>query len=206
VAKLNHKNIITIYSVVEAPELAIVMELIEGTTLEGIIQERGHLDAACAKQTIIQCLQGLAHAHASNCIHRDIKPANIMVCNTAGVDWTIKLVDFGLAKLMESSMQTGTLCGTPAFMAPEVWANHKIGRAADLWSVGIVLFYIVSGRLPFPNIQQLITGTASAPALPLSPEDAAAHGNLVAVTAKALKFEVSERFASAEEMLSALSS
>mmetsp|Transcript_3785 Transcript_3785/g.8192 ORF Transcript_3785/g.8192 Transcript_3785/m.8192 type:complete len:177 (-) Transcript_3785:63-593(-) len=173
------------------------MEFIEGHSLAAMIQQRGRLTAAETVDIITQCLAGLSHAHKDRLLHRDIKPANTMVTS----DGKAKLVDFGLAKLIEASIQSGTVCGSPLYMAPEVWNQAGVGVAADLWAVGVMVFHCIAGRPAFAKPGDILI--QEAPPLPLSTADTATHGH-VAEVAKVLEFDAGRRHTSADNLRRAL--
>jgi serine/threonine-protein kinase len=145
---LDHPNICTIYEIEETSEgqTFIVMAYCEGETLSDKI-ERGPLKIATAVDIAIQIAQGLAKAHTSGIIHRDIKPANIII-SPEGI---VKIVDFGLAKLAGNVRltSTGTTMGTAAYVAPEQLRGDEVDQRVDIWSLGVVLYEMLTGRLPF---------------------------------------------------------
>ena len=144
---LDHPNIVKYYETYDDVNyLYLLMELCPGGELfdnSQIFKKAGQkyteMDAA---NITSKCLEALQHCHMLGIIHRDIKPENIMF----GKDGEIRLVDFGLAK--ESSVKMKTFAGTPYFMAPEV-LSHNYGFKCDIWSMGCVLYMLVTGKLPF---------------------------------------------------------
>ena len=127
----------------------LVMEYIPGQTLQQRLDERGPLDVPTVLRFGRQIAEGLAAAHAQDLIHRDIKPGNILL--ETGVQDRVKITDFGLARAADdaSLTQSGTIAGTPMYMAPEQALGHKLDQRADLFSFGSVLYQMVSGRPPF---------------------------------------------------------
>jgi len=145
------------------------------------------------------CL-GSCLRHANQVIHRDIKPDNIIVERNGDV----RLVDFGLAKLVEQSIQTASVtAGSPAYMAPEAW-NKQVGPSCDLWSVAVVMFQCLMGALPFSNLQDVVRETGLAPMVVLRAEDMPTHTHLVAVVARALTMSRADRYPTATAMLAAV--
>lgn len=146
-AALNHPNICTIYEVDESESQSfIAMEYIEGQSLKEKIQS-GPIKLAEAIDIAIQTAEGLREAHEKDIVHRDIKSANIMV-TTKG---QAKIMDFGLAKLAGETKltKTGTTLGTAAYMSPEQTRGEIVDHRSDIWSVGVVLYEILTGQLPF---------------------------------------------------------
>jgi serine/threonine protein kinase/tetratricopeptide (TPR) repeat protein len=147
---LDHSNICTIHEIDETPDgqLFIVMAYYKGQTLKKKI-ERGPLQLGEAIDITIQVAQGLAEAHEHGILHRDIKPANVMVTT----DGVAKVVDFGLAKLAGQTVvtKTGTTVGTVAYMAPEQALGEKLDQRTDIWSLGAVLYEMLTGKVPFPG-------------------------------------------------------
>ncbi|MHB8581146.1 MAG: protein kinase domain-containing protein, partial [Ignavibacteriaceae bacterium] len=156
-ASLNHQNIAHIYEIGESSEsesvqqMFIAMEYIEGKTLEDIIHEKGGspLPLKTAINYTIQIAEGLQAAHEKGIVHRDIKSANIMVNEKE----QIKIMDFGLAKFAGGSKVTklGTTMGTAAYMSPEQAIGEKVDHRTDIWSLGVVMYEMISGQLPFKN-------------------------------------------------------
>jgi serine/threonine-protein kinase len=149
-AALNHPNIAHIYAVEEVDDqMFIAMEYIEGQNLHEIINSKQGtlLPLATAIDYTIQIAQGLKAAHDKNIVHRDVKSANMMVTNTGSV----KIMDFGLAKLSNKSLltQEGTTLGTVAYMSPEQAGGKSVDHRSDIWSLGVILYEILSGKLPF---------------------------------------------------------
>jgi tRNA A-37 threonylcarbamoyl transferase component Bud32 len=150
VARLHHPNILEVFdfSAADAQNAYIVTEYIRGHTLREYLAEGGLEPPELAAMIIHELAAALAHAHESGVIHRDLKPENVMVRE----DGVLKLMDFGIAKLLETEERmtvTGTLVGSPAHMAPEIIEGLEAGPEADVFSLGIMLYAFVTGRLPF---------------------------------------------------------
>jgi serine/threonine protein kinase/Tol biopolymer transport system component len=147
---LDHPNICTVYEIDETEDgrLFIAMAFCEGETLKRKV-EREPLALAEAVRIAAQIASGLAAAHAKGIVHRDVKPANVIV----GSDGRLKIVDFGIAKLADQSRLTrdGTAVGTAGYMAPEQIRGEAIDARTDVWSLGVVLYEMVTGRTPFPG-------------------------------------------------------
>jgi tRNA A-37 threonylcarbamoyl transferase component Bud32 len=147
-ARLRHANIVTTHDIVEAPSTSfIVMELVEGKTLQALLQERGRLPLDETIALISQVAAALDHAHASQVIHRDVKPANIMI-EPGG---HVKVMDFGIAKLETGTnlTATGSIMGTPNYMSPEQAKGMKVDGRSDIFSLGCVLYECLTGTKPF---------------------------------------------------------
>jgi serine/threonine protein kinase len=149
-ARLNHANIVAVFDAGETPDgmLYFVMEYIEGTDMGQVIASEGRLDPQRAVKIITAVCDALAFAHEEGIIHRDIKPSNIMLDKKGRV----KVADFGLAKAVHSdtTMLTGTgmRMGTPQFMAPEAFSGAAVDHRVDLYSLGVMLYQMLTGRIP----------------------------------------------------------
>ncbi len=146
-AALNHPNIVTIYDAgQEDGTLYITMELLEGTPLQEILKSRGRLTVRDTARLGIQIAKGLQYAHEHQIIHRDIKTGNLFFTTTKKV----KIMDFGLAKMVqEVNRETTVIGGTPYYMAPEQSIGDSVDHRADLYALGITLFELATGCVPF---------------------------------------------------------
>jgi len=147
-AKLDHPNIVTIYSVKEVGGLLLfVMKLIEGRSLAEIIQSSGPVDVRVAQTLVCQVARALDYAHEEGVVHRDVKPANIMVDRRG----TAVVTDFGIAKAAESPdlTLTGSILGTPAYISPEQCLGQHATAASDQYSLGVVAYQMLAGVVPF---------------------------------------------------------
>jgi serine/threonine protein kinase len=147
VGRLVHPRIVQIYDYGEDDEVAyIVMELVNGKTLAQHLQQEVSYEIREVGEIIRQLLDGLGHAHAAGVIHRDVKPSNILINN----DGRIKISDFGIARIESSQLtQVGDVLGTPHYMAPEQFLGVEIDQEADLFSVGVIAYELLTGRKPF---------------------------------------------------------
>ena len=161
--RLAHPNIVTIYDAGEEQELGyIAMELLEGTTLKHWSRNPNLLPLDKLIPILASVADALDYAHQQGVVHRDIKPANIMVTK----DQTVKVMDFGIAKMASSSKtQTNVVLGTPTYMSPEQIAGKKVDGRSDVFSLGVVLFELLSGRPPFTadNVSALLFAIAHNP-------------------------------------------
>lgn len=147
-AKLNHPEIATIYELLRTDrELLMVMELVRGETLEQLSQRVGPLAPESAAHLVAKILSALDHAHRAGIVHRDMKPANVMVTESGRV----KIMDFGIARVRGAEHMTrdGFSVGTPAYMSPEQVLGQDLDGRADVYSVGVILYRLLTGVLPF---------------------------------------------------------
>jgi serine/threonine-protein kinase len=149
VARLRHRNIVTIFDVGEQDgHPFIAMEYIHGETLAELIRTPSALSTARKLQLMEELCDGLGFAHKAGIVHRDVKPANVMVEH----DGVVKILDFGIARIAESGMtQAGMLIGTLNYMSPEQVAGQVVDRRSDIFAVGAVLYELLSGRQAFPG-------------------------------------------------------
>ena len=146
--RLSHPNIVTIYDAGEEHDLAyIAMEFLKGDDLTKYTKKDNLLDIKTVISIVIRAAEGLAFAHAQNIVHRDIKPANLMYEPESD---SLKITDFGIARITDSSKtKTGMVLGTPSYMSPEQLAGKKVDGRSDLFSLGVMLYQMLSGNLPF---------------------------------------------------------
>jgi serine/threonine-protein kinase len=146
--RLNHPNIVTIYDAGEEHDLAyIAMEFLKGHDLGRYTKTANLLPLKTVLDIINRAAQALEYAHNQNVVHRDIKPANIMYEPDSG---SVKITDFGIARITDSSKtKTGMVLGTPSYMSPEQLAGKKVDGRSDIFSLGVMLFQLCSGQLPF---------------------------------------------------------
>ena len=200
-ASLDHPNICTVYEIDEVDgETFIAMAYLEGQTVKAKIAERPlKLDEAV--DIAIQTAQGLQAAHEKDIVHRDIKPANLMVTPQGQV----KIMDFGLAQLAEGSKltKTATILGTPAYMSPEQSQRLPTDRRTDIWSLGVVVYEMVTGRTPFEGERQeaVLYAIGSEEPEPITALRAGVPMELEWIVGKALAKDKEERYQHVEEML-----
>ena len=199
--RLNHPNIVTIYDAGQADGVAyIAMEFLDGTSLRQILDEQPPLGLARAVETAGQVARGLAYAHEQGVIHRDIKPANIIVLRNKRP----KITDFGIARLSEADGRSGERAGSPKYMAPEqIRADATIDGRADLFSLGAVLYEMLTGRAPFTGetvheIMERVLGEDPPP--PPSSVNARVPPELDAIVMRMLSKRPADRFPSARSL------
>jgi len=204
-SSLQHANICTIHDIEQTPDgqMFISMEYCEGETLKNRLS-RGALGIAEAIDIVIQTSQGLARAHSHSIVHRDIKPGNIII-KTDGV---VKIVDFGLAKLSGRTALTrpGATPGTVAYMSPEQARGDTVDHRTDIWSVGVTLYEMITGELPFRAeydhavLYQIVNEDPQ----PLAATRADVPGELERIVAKSLRKDPGERYQSIDELIAEL--
>ena len=206
VAMLSHPNIMAVYDVSHTPELDyIVMELLDGITLKQYMQKKGgKLAWREALHFITQMMKALSHAHSRGIIHRDIKPHNVMVLR----DGSLKVADFGIARLTSSNQATLTqeALGSVHYISPEQARGSHIDARSDIYSAGVVLYEMITGRLPYEGDSPVAVAIQHINSIPLSPReiDPEIPEALEAITMKAMASDVAHRYISADAMLADL--
>lgn len=212
-AQLRHANTVRVFDVgqVSGGALFLAMELLRGKSLEEELKERFRQQHVMSQTEAIDVacdvLRSLSEAHASGLVHRDLKPANLMLTEVDG-ELLTKVLDFGIAHVQDSSLTgTGRALGTPMYMSPEQCTGGSLDARSDLYSLGIILFRCVTGRVPFgdPNPLAIMFAHISQPCPDLyANARTPINDAFVAVLAKALAKDAADRFASAREMRAAL--
>ena len=206
VAMLSHPNIMAVYDVSRSSELEyIVMELLDGITLKQYMQRKGNkLNWREALHFTTQIVKALGHAHSRGIIHRDIKPHNVMVLR----DGSVKVADFGIARVLSASHSTLTqeALGSVHYISPEQARGSAIDARSDLYSAGVVLYEMITGRLPFEGDTAVSVAIQHINSIPLSPRelDAELPEALEKITMKAMAPNPANRYSCADEMLADL--
>ena len=199
-ARLDHQNICPVYEIDEVDgQTFLAMAYLEGQTLKDKIAERPlKLDEAL--DIAIQTAQGLKAAHQKEIVHRDIKPANLMLTE----DGPVKIMDFGLAQLTDRSKltKTATILGTPAYMSPEQARRQPTDRRTDIWSLGVVIYEMVSGRLPFEAEREeaVAYSIVHEEPEPLTAQRVDVPVELDRIVSKAMAKEAGERYQHVDEL------
>ena len=205
-AALDHPNICTVYEIDEASgHTFIAMAFVEGETLQAKI-EAGPLKIDESLDIAIDVARGLAAAHFKGVVHRDIKSANVMIAAAGpGADPQAKLLDFGLARLAAAASLTkeGTTLGTTAYMSPEQAQGSEVDHRSDIWSLGVVLYEMVSGRLPFQGEyeQGILYGVLHEQPEPLTALRTGVPKELERIAGKCLAKEPGSRYQHVDELL-----
>ncbi|HKD78719.1 MAG TPA: serine/threonine-protein kinase [Candidatus Angelobacter sp.] len=197
---LNHPNIVTIYDAGEEDGIFyIAMEFIEGTTLHELLAEKRVLPTDEVVQISRQICRGLDYAHSNGIVHRDVKPANIMLTPNG----TVKIMDFGIAKSGGQVTNTGQVLGTPNYMAPEQVKGRPLDGRSDLFSLGVILYEMLTGEKPFvgQNVTTIIYKIVNE--TPITPRDldVTVHPGLSAIVTKALAKAPDDRYQSGAELI-----
>ncbi|MDY4965553.1 MAG: Stk1 family PASTA domain-containing Ser/Thr kinase [Dysosmobacter sp.] len=204
VAQLSHANIVSVYDVSTNPDREyIVMELIDGITLKQYMERRGRMDWRESLHFITQIMRGLSHAHSRGIIHRDIKPQNIMVLR----DGSVKVADFGIACL-ENSAQTLTqeALGSVHYISPEQARGDRADARSDIYSSGVVLYEMLTSRLPFEGESAVSVAIQHLSSIPLAPREINPDipEALELICMKAMAQDINKRYPSADAMIADL--
>jgi serine/threonine-protein kinase len=198
---LSHPNIVTVYDIGKSDSVAyMAMEFLEGDELRSVLATREPVPVLQALSIAAQVADGLAYAHERHVVHRDIKPANIMVVRGG----LVKITDFGIARMRTNEVKTmtGMILGSPKYMSPEQVAGKRADHRSDVFSLGVVLYEMLTGEAPFVAdsihgiMYQIMHHTPPAP----STRTAELPEILDLIVAKALSKEVEERYQSAEDL------
>jgi tRNA A-37 threonylcarbamoyl transferase component Bud32 len=211
-ARLKHPNVVAIYDFGVSSDAVIylVMELVEGRNLRAIIREQGPLPTALAAEIVRQVCAALTEAHRQHIVHRDIKPANIAVEESPDGP-RVKVLDFGIASLrggatMANLTQTGAVMGTPAYMSPEQCLGEDLDGRSDIYSLGVVLFEMLCGVVPFnsPTATAVVMQHVQQAPPPLRVLNVSISPAVEAVVLRALAKRREDRFQTAREFADAL--
>ena len=204
VAQLSHPNIVSVYDVSRGGDIEyIVMELIDGITLKQYMEKRGQLNWRESLHFITQIMRGLSHAHSRGIVHRDIKPQNVMVLR----DGSVKVADFGIACL-ENAAQTLTqeALGSVHYISPEQARGDRTDARSDIYSAGVVLYEMLTGRLPFEGDSAVSVAIQHLSSVPLAPREVNPDipEQLELICMKAMAPDLEKRYPSADAMIADL--
>lgn len=180
--RLAHVNAVTVtdFGTSQDGYVYLVMELLEGRTLRDVLAKEAPLDAARSVALMLQISAAVAAAHEAGIIHRDLKPANIFIVQRAEVPAVVKVLDFGIAKLAADSLdedepntltQVGAMIGTPRYMSPEQCDGAELTAAADVYSLGVILYEMLTGTVPFSGTSPLAIAMKHTGEIPRNPRD-----------------------------------
>ena len=204
VAQLSHPNIVSVYDVSRGGDMEyIVMELIDGITLKQYMEKRGQLNWRESLHFITQIMRGLSHAHSRGIIRRDIKPQNIMVLR----DGSVKVADFGIACLADSAQTlTQEALGSVHYISPEQARGDRPDARSDIYSSGVVLYEMLTGRLPFEGESAVSVAIQHLSSIPLAPREINPDipEQLELICMKAMAPDLEHRYQSADAMIADL--
>ena len=216
VAELQHPNTIQLYDFGKTDDgiLYMVMEFVQGESLAAVLEKRKSLEPPRAQHILHQICDALGEAHSMGIVHRDLKPDNIVLTERAK-DW-VKLLDFGIAKRSEDGAreeqkltQQGTVLGTPPYMSPEQFTGKAIDARSDIYSIAVIGYEMLAGRLPFTATTPWEWATQHMTVAPLqlttTPSGAAIPVGMVNAIMRGLAKDPNERFAKTSELFDALS-
>ena len=205
--RLNHPNIVTIYDVGKSGDVAyIAMEFLQGRELRDIMNDGKLLPVDQVLDIVAQVAQGLAYAHEHDIVHRDVKPSNIMLVR----DGHAKITDFGIARMASSAVhtQTGMVLGSPKYMSPEQVMGKAIDQRSDIFSLGVMLYEMLTGQAPFngENVNAIMYQTLNAIPVPPSTLNPAVPEMINYILAKALAKKLEDRYQNAKDFAADLRS
>lgn len=212
-AQLNHPNVIRVYDggLLNNHEPFLVMEYVPGESLRRALDRHGPVPLKTAANIVIQVSRGLGEAHAAGIIHRDLKPDNILIEAVKNSNQRIKILDFGIAYLVAGAQrltQTGKLIGTPAYISPEQLKDRAIDARADLYALGVILFELLTGRVPFEGetAESILTKQLfeAPPPISASRPEYAPDSQVELVILKALAKDPNDRYQTALEFEQAI--
>jgi serine/threonine-protein kinase len=213
-ARIKSEHVVRVYDVgkLETGQPYMVMELLEGEDLGAVLERVGKLDVPLAVDYVLQACEALAEAHANGIVHRDLKPANLFVTSKSDGSACVKVLDFGISKVTGDMRgvtvtSTSAIVGSPLYMSPEqMKASKNVDARTDIWSLGVILHELVTGRPPFDGetAPELCALVLTAPPSRLSDSLPTAPPTLEAVVLKCLEKDATKRFADVAELAAAL--
>src|SRR5438552_12046709 len=211
-AAIRHQNImaVTDFGVVRGTLPLLVMEFVQGKSLQDIMAEEGAMGPACAFELMQPICSGIAAAHRQGIVHRDLKPLNVMIQDQVPTTEGVKILDFGLAKIKSGELlgsfiaaQTTGLMGSPFYMAPEQWSDEPPDARADIYSLGVMLYQMLCGEVPFKgsSIPSIMKKHVTADVPTLASKGAQVPAQIEAVVRHALEKDPKYRTASADDFV-----
>lgn len=212
--RVNHPNAVTLHDYGQHDDgaLFIITEFVDGRNLTQTLQENGPLPADVALDVSIQIAEVLSAAHHEGIIHRDLKPDNVMLIPSPRGRYAVKVLDFGIAKIVDDedgpNTETGSVFGTPEFMSPEQARGDEADPRSDIYALGVIMFYMLTGKLPFRGKNKLVVLNKQLNEAPPRPskmvDDIDVPARLESVILKCLNKGRLERYDSADDLLEAL--
>ncbi len=212
--RIEHPNVVEVYDVgAEGDSFYMVMELLEGESLAARVERAGPMSLADVCRLLVPCMYGVAEAHAAGIVHRDLKPANIFICRpTRSSPEYAKVLDFGISKMAGAPdlgmgmTKSGMLIGTPHYMPLEQMRGRAVDHTADIYSLGVVLYQVLSGKLPYPadTFSDLVLMLANATPKPLDELVPGLPRGLSKVIGRAMARDPEARYPHVEAMLGEL--
>src|SRR5579885_2653728 len=212
-AMLEHSNILKVldFGVTSKGELFLIMDFIEGVTLDSLVRKNGPLDIELSVDIFCQICSALQHAHNHGVLHRDVKPSNIILQRQSDSSFLAKVVDFGIAKLTSDEQRltaTGARVGSPLYMSPEQARGEEVDERSDVYSMGCLMFFCLSGATPFQgdSYMEIITKQIeeTAPKLNSVSESRQFPTSLEDMVAKALNKDPLQRYSKIGDLAEAL--
>src|SRR5438552_6848034 len=216
-AAIRHQNIIAVtdFGVVRGTMPFLVMEFVQGKSLQDIMAEEGAMSPLRAFELMQPICAGIAAAHRQGIVHRDLKPLNVMICDGLPTTEAVKILDFGLAKIKSGELlgsfiaaQTTGLMGSPFYMAPEQWSDEPPDARSDIYSLGVMLYQMLCGEVPFKgsSIPSIMKKHVTADVPTLASKGAQVPAQIEAVVRHALEKDPKYRTASADDFVAELRS
>jgi serine/threonine protein kinase len=210
-----HPNVVEVYDVGQvSSSFYMVMEWLDGESLAARLERSGAMSFGDVCQYLIPCMHGVIEAHSAGIVHRDLKPANIFLCRAMHhTPERPKVLDFGIAKISKQLSElnslvtkSGVLIGTPHYLSPEQLRNQPIDHRTDVYALGVIMYQLLSGQLPFPadNFGQLVLEIATGTPIPLRERVPGLPVGVPEVVAKAMAREPADRFQDVRELALAL--
>src|SRR5215475_598398 len=214
-AAIRHQNIIAVtdFGVVRGTMPFLVMEFVQGRSLQDVMAEDGAMSPVRAFELMQPICAGIAAAHRQGIVHRDLKPLNVMIQDGPPINEAVKILDFGLAKIKSGELlgsfiaaQTTGLMGSPFYMAPEQWSDEPPDARADIYSLGVMFYQMLCGEVPFKgsSIPSIMKKHLTLEVPPLSSKGVEVPPQVEAAVRHALEKEPKYRTASAEEFIEEL--
>src|SRR5919199_1056774 len=214
-AAIRHPNTVSVtdYGILNGTTPYLVMEFVEGVSLHDLLMQQKRLPAAEAVEIMLAVCAGVAAAHRQGIVHRDLKPLNILIKPGLPPDEGLKVLDFGLAKIKSGELlgslvaaQTQGMMGSPYYMAPEQWGDEEIDVRADIYSLGVILYQMLAGDVPFKgkSVPSIMNLHLNAPPVPLSERGIEVPEALQRAVQHALEKEPERRPQSVDDLIAEL--